>query len=181
MKVSQERTLQTERVYDGKLVGLRVDTVELPSGREAIREIVEHGDVVAMVPVDSEDNVLLVRQYRKAAEKLLLEIPAGLVEPSETPLECARRELEEETGFAAESWELLGGFYTSPGFCTEYIHVYLATHLSPSRADPDDDEIIELVRVPLIKAAELVASGEVCDAKSIAGLHMALCRPRVQS
>ena len=179
--MSQERTLQTERVYDGKLVGLRVDTVELPSGRETIREIVEHGEVVAMVPIDSENNVLLVRQYRKAAEKVLLEIPAGLVEPGESPIECARRELEEETGFAAESWDLLGGFYTSPGFCTEYIHVYLATQLSPSRSDPDDDEIIELVRVPLSKAADLVASGEVYDAKSIAGLHMALCRLGVQS
>jgi ADP-ribose pyrophosphatase len=174
--VKRERTLQTERIYDGKLVSLRIDTVELPSGRETRREIVEHGDVVAMVPVDSEDNVLLVRQYRKATEQTLLEIPAGLIEAGEEPLESARRELEEETGFAAESWELLGGFYTSPGFCTEYIYVYLATRLRPSSRDPDDDEIIELVRVPLSRAADLVASGEICDAKSMAGLLMALRR-----
>ena len=176
MPVTHERTLHTERIYDGRLVSLRIDTVELPSGKETRREIVEHGDVVAMVPVDAGDNVLLVRQYRKATEQTLLEIPAGLVEPGEEPLESARRELEEEAGFAAESWELLGGFYTSPGFCTEYIHVYLATGLSPRSRDPDDDEIIEVVPVPVTGIGGLVSSGEIRDVKSIAGLLMALRR-----
>jgi len=174
--MSQERTLHTERIYQGRLVGLRVDTVELPSGRNTKREIVEHGGVAAIVAIDSENNVLLVRQYRKAVEKMLLEIPAGGMEPGEDALVCARRELEEETGFSAERWEELGFFYTSPGFCTEQMHLYLATELRPAENAADDDENIELVRVPLTTAPELIASGEVCDAKSIAGLLIALRR-----
>ncbi len=173
--MGQERTLRSERVYQGRLVGLRVDTVELSSGRQAEREIVEHDACAAIVAVDSEDNVLLVRQYRKPVEKMLLEIPAGGIESGEDPLDGARRELEEETGFSAERWEKLGFFYTSPGFCTEVMHVYRATELRQAKRNADDDESIELVRVPLSKATELIASGEVCDAKSIAGLLMALC------
>lgn len=178
MKVGQERTLHTERIYQGRLVGLRVDTVELPSGRTTKREIVEHGGVAAIVVIDSEDNVLLVRQYRKPVERALLEIPAGGMEPGEDALVCARRELEEETGFSAERWEKLGFFYTSPGFCTEDMHLYLATELRPAKNAADDDESIELVRVPLTTVPELIASGEVCDAKSIAGLLMALRKVR---
>ncbi len=176
----QERTLHTERIYQGRLVGLRVDTVELPSGRKTKREIVEHGACSAIVAIDSEDNVLLVRQYRKPVEKALLEIPAGLMEPGEDTLQCARREFEEETGFSAERWEKLGFFYTSPGFCTEDMHLYLATELRPAKSAPDSDENIELVRLPLTAVSELIASGEVCDAKSIAGLLMALRRVRAQ-
>ena len=174
--MSQERTLHTERIYQGRLVGLRVDTVELPSGRKTKREIVEHGGVAAIVVIDSENNVLLVRQYRKPVERVLLEIPAGGMESGEDALVCARRELEEETGFSAERWEELGFFYTSPGFCTEQMHLYLATELRPAKRDGDDDENIELVRVPLASVPELIASGEVCDAKSIAGLLIALRR-----
>ena len=124
--------------------------------------------------VDSEDNVLLVRQYRKPVERDLLEIPAGGVEPGEEPLGCAQRELEEETGFSAERWEKLGYFYTSPGFCTEDMHVYLATGLRPASREPDGDENIELVRVPLANVIELIQSGALCDGKSIAGLLLAL-------
>lgn len=148
--------------------------MELPSGRKTKREIVEHGGCVAIVAIDSEDNVLLIRQYRKPVGKVLLEIPAGGIEPGEDPLGCARRELEEETGFSAEKWEGLGSFYTSPGFCTEYMHLYLATGLSPGKLAAEADESIELVRIPLRKVPELIASGEVCDAKTIAGLLMAL-------
>jgi ADP-ribose pyrophosphatase len=153
-----------------------VDTVELPSGRKTKREIVEHGGVAAIVAIDSENNVLLVRQYRKPVERVLLEIPAGGMESGEDALVCARRELEEETGFSAERWEELGFFYTSPGFCTEQMHLYLATELRPAENAADDDENIELVRVPLASVPELIASGEVCDAKSIAGLLIALRR-----
>lgn len=150
--------------------------MELPSGRKTKREIVEHGGVAAIVVIDSENNVLLVRQYRKPVERVLLEIPAGGMEPGEDALVCARRELEEETGFSAERWEELGFFYTSPGFCTEQMHLYLATELRPAKNAADDDENIELVRVPLTSVPELIASGEVCDAKSIAGLLIALRR-----
>ena len=171
-----ERTIHTERLYDGRIINLRQDTVELPSGRTTKREIVEHAEVVAIVAVDTEGNVLLVRQYRKPAERYLLEIPAGGIEEGEEPLVSARRELEEETGFSAARWERLTGFYTSPGFCTEYMHVFLATELSPATGAPDDDEDIEVVRMPLSKWPELISSGEVCDAKSVAGLLLVHAR-----
>jgi ADP-ribose pyrophosphatase len=177
--MSQEITLHSRRIYEGKIINLRVDTVELPSGKETKREIVEHAGCTAIVAIDSGKEVLLVRQYRKPVEKMLLEIPAGGIDPGEEPIECARRELEEETGFSAERWEHLATFYTSPGFCTELMYLYLATELKPSKRDADDDEHIEVVRVPLKKTLELIASGEVCDAKSIAGLLMALRKVRV--
>lgn len=177
--MSQERTLHSQRIYEGKIVNLRVDTVELPSGKKTKREIVEHGGCTAIVALDSEKNVLLVRQYRKAVERMLLEIPAGGIEPGEEPLEGARRELEEETGFSAERWEHLSLFYTSPGFCTEFMHLYLATELQPAERAADDDEHIEVIRVPLKKSLELIDSGEICDAKSIAGLLLVLRKVRV--
>jgi ADP-ribose pyrophosphatase len=177
--MSQERTLHSEQIYKGKIINLRVDTVELPSGKKTKREIVEHAGCTAIVAIDSEKNVILVRQYRKPVERMLLEIPAGGIEPDEDPLDCARRELEEETGFSAGRWEHLSMFYTSPGFCTEFMHLYLATDLKSVKRAADDDEHIEVVRVPLKKTIELVASGEVCDAKSIAGLLMALRKVRV--
>ena len=170
----QERTIRSERVYEGKIIGVRVDTVELPSRREAKREIVEHGGAAAIVAVDRDGDVLLVRQYRKPVEKPLLEIPAGGIEAGEDPLECARRELAEETGFAADRWDKLGTFYTTPGFCTEEMHVFLATGLKPVEGTADYDETIELARRPLSATSELIASGEICDAKSIAGLLLAL-------
>jgi ADP-ribose pyrophosphatase len=165
-----ERTLESKMVYKGSIVNLRVDAVELPGGRRTRREIVEHSDCVAIVALDAGDNVLLVRQFRKPVEQMLLEIPAGGVEPDEEPLACAYRELREETGYLAGKMEHLGGFYTSPGFCTEYMHLFLATELRRGETDMDYDESIELVRIPLSKAVELIASGEICDAKSIAGL-----------
>lgn len=177
--MSQERTLETERIYQGKVVGLRVDTVELPSGSRTKREVVEHRGCVAIVAIDSEDNVLLVRQFRKPVEKELLEIPAGGIEDGEDPLACARRELDEETGTLAQSWERLSGFYTSPGFCTEYMHLYLATELGPGKLSAAPDEAIEVVRVPLASIHELIASGEICDAKSIAGLLLALRKRQI--
>ena len=140
----QERTISSERVYEGKIIGVRVDTVELPSGRETKREIVEHSGATAIVAVDSEGDVLLVRQYRKPVEKALLEIPAGGIEAGEDPLDCARRELAEETGFAAGRWDKLGIFYTTPGFCTEEMHVFLATGLEPVEGTADYLSLIHI-------------------------------------
>jgi ADP-ribose pyrophosphatase len=157
-------------VYEGRAVKLRIDRVRLPSGRETTREIVEHGDCVAIIAVDAEDNILLVNQFRKPVEKRLLEIPAGGIETDEEPEDCVRRELREETGFLPQKLERLGGFYSSPGYCTEYLHLYLATDLVPSPLQAEDSESIRLVRVPLGQIPSLITSGEICDAKSIAGL-----------
>jgi len=157
------------------VVGLRVDTVELPTGRYTQREIVEHGACAVIVPLDGQGNVLLVRQFRKPVERALLELPAGGVDPGEDPAQCARRELEEETSFRAERVEALGGFYSSPGYCTEYMHLFLATGLTAAPEHPKpDDENIEVVAVPLARVPALIAAGDICDAKSIAGLLLAL-------
>ena len=165
-----EATVASQRVYEGRLVNLRVDTVRLENGRLAEREIVEHPGAVAVVALDEYDNVILVRQFRKAAEKELLEIPAGTLEPGEKPIACARRELEEETGYQAECLEQLSSFYPSPGFCTEHIHLYLAAGLHKGHSAPEDDEAIETVKVPLSDIPAMVSQGEICDGKTIAGL-----------
>jgi ADP-ribose pyrophosphatase len=142
----------------------------MSSGRETTREIVEHGDCVAIIAIDDEDNVLLVNQFRKPVGKKLLEIPAGGIEPGENPVDCVRRELREETGFLPRRVERLGGFYSAPGYCTEYLHLYLATELVPSPLQAEDSESIRLVRVRLSEVPGLITSGSICDAKSIAGL-----------
>jgi len=142
----------------------------MASGRETTREIVEHSDCVAIIAIDADDNVLLVNQYRKAVEKELLEIPAGAINPGEDPETTVRRELREETGYLPRKVERLGGFYSTPGYCTEYLHLYLATDLIPSQLHAEDTENISLVRVPASAVSSLIASGDICDAKSIAGL-----------
>lgn len=168
--MSEEKTLSSQRVYEGRAVSLRVDAVEKASGKRTTREIVEHSDCVAIIVMDAEDNILLVRQFRKPVEKVLLEIPAGGIDPGESAEECVRRELQEETGYLPLKIERLGGFYSAPGYCTEYLHLYLATDLVPSPREAEDTESIEVVRVPLSQIPALIASGEICDAKSIAGL-----------
>ena len=165
-----EKTISSQLIYDGQVVKLRVDTVSMPSGREATREIVEHSDCVAIVAIDGNNNVLLVKQFRKAVEKELLEIPAGGIEAGEDPVATVRREMQEETGYLPQKVERLGGFYSSPGFCSEYIYLYLATDLTPSPLQAEDTESIKLVRVPISQIPSLIASGSICDTKSIAGL-----------
>lgn len=165
-----EKTVSSQRVFEGRAVKLRIDTVLKPGGKQTTREIVEHSDCVAVVVLDSKDRVIMVRQYRKAVDKFLLEIPAGGIEPGEQPIECVRRELQEEIGYLPNRIERLGGFYSAPGYCTEYLHLYLATHLIPSRKKAEDTEEIEVVRIPLSRVPDMIASGEICDAKSIAGL-----------
>jgi ADP-ribose pyrophosphatase len=172
--LAEEKTLSSELIYEGRAVRLRVDTVKMPSGRETTREIVEHSDCVAVIALDGEDNVLLVNQFRKPVEKELLEIPAGGIEPGEELEDCVRRELREETGFLPKKVERLGGFYSSPGYCTEYLHLFLATELVPSPLQAEDSESIELVRVRLGEVLGLINSGSICDAKSIAALLLFL-------
>jgi len=168
--VNREPTIASRRVYDGRVVNLRIDTVRLDDGGTTQREIVEHRGSVAIVPLDADGHVLMVCQYRKPAERELLEIPAGTLEPGESPDHCAARELEEEVGHSPGRLLPLGHFYTSPGFCTEVIHLYLATELRPTTAHTEADEFIVIERLPLDEALRMVHRGEIRDAKTIVGL-----------
>ena len=165
-----EKTLSSQLIYDGRTVKLRIDTVQMANGRETTREIVEHSDCIAIVAIDADDNVLLVKQFRKPVEKELLEIPAGGIDPGEDPETAVRRELREETGYLPQRVERLGGFYSAPGYCSEYLYLYLATDLVPSQLFAEDTEEISLVRVPITQIPGLITSGRLSDAKSTAGL-----------
>jgi ADP-ribose diphosphatase len=161
------------RVYEGRLIGL---TVERWGENE--REIVEHPGAVAIVAVDSEGYVALVRQFREPARKRLLELPAGTAEPGEAPLETARRELQEECGLTGGEWRELAAFWTTPGFCRERMHVFAAEGVERGEASPADDEELELVRWPLGEVGERLH--EIEDAKSLAGLLLYLGTPSSQ-
>lgn len=172
--MTPEKIVATKQIYRGRAVTLRVDTIEKTGGTQTSREVVEHSDCVAVVVIDDNDNVLLVRQFRHPVGKPLLEIPAGGIDPGEEPIDSVRRELQEEIGYLPRRIETLGGFYSIPGYGTEYLHCFLATDLVPGRLMAEDTEDIEVVRVPLGDIPGLIASGEICDAKSIAALLMFL-------
>lgn len=169
-----EETLSSREIYSGRILKLRVDDVRLPNGHQAKREIVEHSNAVAIIAIDADDNVLLVKQFRKPVEKELLEIPAGCIEAGEEADATVHREMREETGYRPQRIERLGGFYSTPGFCTEYLHLYLATDLVADKLHAEDTDDIELVRVPPNEIYMLISSGTICDAKSIAGLLLYL-------
>ncbi len=165
-----EVTRSSRMVYEGKVVSLRIDTVELPNGTQSQREIVEHAPAIVVVPVDAAGRIHLVRQFRKPVEDRLLELPAGSVDPGEEPETAARRELAEEIGMAAAVWTGLGGFFSAPGFCSEYLHLFLAEGLTEHRLKGDDDEDIEVVPVPAEEVRRLIETNEIRDAKSVAGI-----------
>lgn len=173
MKSLEEKTLSSTPAYRGKLVNLHIDTVLLPDGTQAMREIVRHPGAVAMVPVLPSGDVVLVRQFRHAARQILLEIPAGTLEPDEDPLVAARRELQEEIGYRPGTLTPLGGEYTAPGYTSEYIHLYLATDLVESRLSQDDDEFLEVVTLPFDDVLRDVLSGSITDGKTQLGLLLA--------
>ncbi|MBI2868471.1 MAG: NUDIX hydrolase [Chloroflexi bacterium] len=166
----EEKTVTSRRVFRGRAVGLRVDTVEMPDGRRSTREIVEHADCIAVIALDDAGNVLLENQYRKAVGKSLMEIPAGGIDPGEDAAAAVRREMREETGYAPGKIACLGGFYSAPGYSTEYLYLYLATELVPDPLQAEDTGGIEIVRVPLEQIPGLIAAHAICDAKSVAGL-----------
>jgi ADP-ribose pyrophosphatase len=170
----REQTIKSESIYRGRVVSLRVDTVQMPDGRTAQREIVEHRGAVAIVPLLDRENVLLIRQYRQAVGEVLLEIPAGTLETGEAPDVCAVRELEEETGYRAERVERLFSQYLAPGYSQEVLHVYLAENLSESAQNTDEDENIEVVVTPIADLTQMIFDGQIKDAKTIAGLLMTL-------
>ena len=176
-----ERTepINQETVFSGRIVEARVDTLLTPDGRHITREVIHHPGAVAIIPIDADDNVLLVRQYRYPVGLELLEIPAGVIEAGESPDtgespdNTAQRELREETGYASRNLRPLGGIYSSPGFCDEMLYIYLARDLVESDLPGDEDEDITLERVPMSGVDRLIRLGEIQDAKSVAGLLMA--------
>jgi ADP-ribose pyrophosphatase len=169
-------TQASRKIYEGLILNLRLDEVRLPTGRIALREIVEHRPAVAMLPVRQDGVVLLIRQYRDAIRKEILEIPAGILNTGESPLEAARRELQEEIGYDAGTLEEWGSFFTSPGFSDEKVTLFFATDLVESRLEPDEDEFIHVVPVKREDIPVLLASGRVEDAKTVAALAWYLAK-----
>jgi ADP-ribose pyrophosphatase len=166
----RDKITTTEEIYDGRIVKLDVHSVKLPDGNTTTREVVRHPGAVAIVALDEAQHVLLVRQYRIAADRIMLEIPAGTLEPDESPTLCAVRELQEEAGYLANTLTPIGGFFVAPGYTTEYIHLFVGTDLVESTLPTDADEFIEVERVPLTTALDFIERGEISDSKSIAGL-----------
>jgi len=164
-----ERTIRSSTQFAGRLISLRVDEVERPDGRRASREIVEHPGAVAILAWDGA-RLGMVRQWRHAAGDVLLEIPAGTMEPGEDPKTTARRELGEEMGVAAAAWATGPSFYTAPGFCTERLTLFLATELEETQVEAPDDEDVEQEWLPLAEALDAIENGRIADAKSIAGI-----------
>ena len=162
--------LAHRRVYDGKVLALDVDEVQEPEGVRAVREVVRHRGSVAALPVQGDGRVVLVRQYRYAVDERLWEIPAGRLDPGETPAEGARRELEEEVGLRVSALDLLLVFYTTPGFCDERLHLFRASGLTEGTARPEADERIELGTFTLDEARAMIGRGEVRDGKTLLAL-----------
>lgn len=166
-----EKTIASKDIYQGRILNLRVDRVALPDGSESTREIVEHAGAVAIVAIDDEKNIWMVKQYRKAVEGVLLEIPAGTLEKGEEPLTCAKRELAEETGLIAENWQHIVSYYSAPGFVTEKLHLYLATGLNQGDTNLDRDEFLYTIKIPLADAYKAIFAGQIQDGKSIIGIQ----------
>ena len=178
-----EKCESTSRVYEGRILNLRIDHIVWPDGKKHLREVVEHRGAAAIVPVTQDKKVVLVRQYRYAVGTELLEIPAGTMEPEETPDKCAARELEEETGYKAREIKKIMEIFMVPGYSTEKITLYLAEGLAQSKMQTDEDEKINVETMPFDSALAKIRSGEIHDAKTICGLLRAseLLQPMLQS
>jgi ADP-ribose pyrophosphatase len=165
----EEKTLQSEEIFSGKVISLHLQDVELPNGKQSKREIIKHPGAVAILAITDDQKIVMVEQFRKALERTIVEIPAGKLEKEEEPSLCARRELEEETGYECENLDLLTSFYTSPGFADEIVHVYLATGLTKKEnsAALDEDEFVNLEELTLEEALRYVKEQKIYDAKTI--------------
>ncbi len=161
----------TRNIYTGKVITLNVDTVQLPNGITVDLETIRHPGAAAVVPVKDDGTVVMIRQFRHAAGGFIYEIPAGKLAPGEDPLHCAARELEEEVGYRASTFELLSSIFTAPGFADEVIHVYKATGLTKGRQHLDRDEVLDVVEMPLSEAITKIEDGTIRDGKTIVGLQ----------
>lgn len=168
-----EKKISSEIIFSGEIIKLYLDRVKLPSSKIATREKVSHPGAVGIVPVNSEGKIFLVKQYRYPVKKVLMEIPAGKIDKNEIPLECARRELREEIGAEGGNFIHLITFYSSPGFCDEIMHLYLAVNFNRGENNPEDDEFLQVVEINLKDAMSYINSGRLKDAKTIIGIILA--------
>ena len=166
----KERTINTHTLYQGRVFKLKSDKVILPNGKTSTRDVISHPGAVAILPLLAPDRILLVSQYRYAIEKVLLEVPAGTIDLNESPIECAYRELLEETGYQAKEVRKLIQFYVAPGYSSELLHVYVANELKKTKKRTEFDEFIHVKIMSLVKAFQLVADNTIQDAKTICSL-----------
>ncbi|MBZ4665737.1 NUDIX hydrolase [Mahella sp.] len=166
----REETISSENIYNGSFLSLRKDIVRLPNGKVSSRDIVVHPGAVVVAAIDDDGYVPMVRQYRKAVDDTLLELPAGKMEYGEDPGQCALRELAEETGYTADNIRLLTAFYSTPGFSTENMYLFMATGITKGISNTDDDEFIEVEHYKLNQLVEMVMAGDIKDSKSIVGI-----------
>ena len=176
----EEKTISSEIIYQGNIISLKIDTVELSNGIISTREIINHNGSVAIVALDNDNlSLLMVRQYRKAVEEAVLEVPAGTLEINEDPLICAHRELEEETGYAANHMEKIGSIMVSPGFLDEKTDIYFAKDLYLGNINPDDDEVLLLEKYSIQEILDLINREILTDAKTIAAIHYAIQKGKI--
>ena len=169
-QIEPEPTVSSEPAFSGHLIDVRRDTVRLTNGKTTVREIVVHPEVVAILPITDDGQVVMVRQFRKAAEQVLLEVPAGGIDGGETPEDAVRREMVEETGYRVGSVRQLASFFTSPGFTTEYMYLYAAQDLQPGKATEETDQI-DVVLLTREEAMERLRAGDIHDAQTIIALQ----------
>jgi len=166
-------TIQINTVYQGKVFDVRNDEVRLPNGKTTMLDIVAHPPAVVIVPLDNEGNIWFVRQYRHAADQIMLELPAGVIDPGEQPDICAQRELREEVGMSANQIQKIGEFYIAPGYSSEFLHIFLASGLQPDPLPGDEDEFLSVERIPTELAFSMVEDGKIQDSKTLASLLLA--------
>ncbi|WP_405101311.1 NUDIX hydrolase [Oceanobacillus sp. FSL H7-0719] len=164
----EEKTINTKKIFEGKMIDLQVDEVSLPNGEVSQREIVKHPGAVAVIAITKDNKIVLVKQYRKPTEKTLVELPAGKIDQNEQPLAAAIRELEEETGYTTKELNFVTSFYTSPGFANELIYIYITDTLEKleTPVQGDDDEFIEILELSLDEAKQYVEEEKIHDAKT---------------
>lgn len=167
--IYEEKTVSSKKIFEGKIIDVRVETVEFPDGKTAYRELVDHPGGVGIVALTDEGKILMVRQYRKPIEKAIWEIPAGKLDKGEDPKACGIRELEEETGYTAREVISLGYMYPSPGFANEVTHIFFAKGLSKGAVHPDEDEFLDIQEFTVDEIRNMILNNEINDAKTVIG------------